>query len=187
MQLFAYSHTEAGIRKRASQFAVQDKPKAVVRPPKPILVGPPPLSNVIELSPESNEAMAQRGMPRWAREITMAVALEHNVAVSDMMGSGRYRNMVLARREAWYLLKTGSSPINGMVPSYMQIAEWFGREHTGILHNVARYVQENGLPLITRYDITSAMARKRKRARCQKRSRAKSSIAPPERTSTWER
>lgn len=63
------------------------------------------------------------------RDILADVALRHGVAVSDILGRDRRRQITLARAEVQFLARKGGR-------SLQQIANVFGCDHSSVLHNI---------------------------------------------------
>lgn len=144
-----------------------DKKKAVaVRKAKvrrkrhvPIL----PAVEMEEGAAEATRILNRNGMPGWARDIVIRVAKVHGVSPLDVATSCRKRDVIPARNEVYYLLRTMVSPVTGNELSYPMIAKWFGRDHTGVLWGAARHARDNDLPPVGSFDVEKAGEIKRKR------------------------
>lgn len=191
MQLYAYRNTEANAKhfvpdeginiaprcksarerivELASQWNERRKPAAprqASAPRKAKARTPVKTPTVVRIEQETAQAvqiMSDCGMPGWAREVVLNVSKAHKVSPLSVMTRCRKRNVVPARNEAFYLLRSTPSPVTSMVASYPQIASWFGRDHTGVLWGAAKHASEHGLPPITGYDYERHSAIKRER------------------------
>jgi hypothetical protein len=101
----------------------------------------------------------RRYMPEWARQIVDETCQKHGVCPSDMARDNRRHKMVKARNEAIYLIKDRKP-----VLSSEQIARWFDRDHTSILHSIASHSEATGAPALVGYDLVHARERNRQRA-----------------------
>lgn len=170
MTIAAYGQfTARGIAKLAAQRAkqIETECRAVQTEPAPVAVpvAEREVAKIVPIRPipEPKEfaVMQRRGMPLWARRIVVAVAEKHGVGIADIIGTSRVRAIVAARNEAYYLIRTGIQTSTGKHPSYPQIGDWFGREHTGVLYGTSKHAAENSLPLASSFDAEEKMARKR--------------------------
>lgn len=77
-------------------------------------------------------AACQQTAPIW-RQILNAVSQEHNISVRDLIGDGRFREMVAARQDAmWRMRRSGMT--------YAAIGRRLGgRDHATIMWGVARH------------------------------------------------
>ena len=80
------------------------------------------------------------GKPR-ARAILTQVALRSGYTVDDLKGPYRNENIVLARHEAYYRIRTETTL------SYTAIAKIIGRDHTTIMAGVRKHAMRNNLPM----------------------------------------
>lgn len=101
----------------------------------------------------------RRYMPEWARQIVDEAAKKHDVCPSHMAGDNRKYPVVRARNEAIYLIKARKPTL-----SSTQLANWFDRDHTSILHSIASYSDATGAPVLVGYDLANARERNRQRA-----------------------
>ena len=191
MQLYAYRNTEAsakhfvpdeGInlaprckspRERIIELAAQwndrrkpEAPRQALEPRKAKVRVPVKTPTIVRIEHETAEAlqiMSDCGMPVWAREIVLSVSRAHKVSPLSIMTRCRKRNVVQARNEAFYRLRSTPSPVTSMIASYPQIASWFGRDHTGVLWGAAKHASEHGLPAMTDYDYGHHSEQKRLR------------------------
>ncbi len=103
----------------------------------------------------------RRGTPDWACQIIRGVSTKTGVCVDQMASNSRFRNVARARNEAMYMIKAAKRTL-----SMPQMAKWFDRDHTSILHGIASHQADCGAAVIVGYDIDTA----RKRSREFKRS-----------------
>lgn len=90
----------------------------------------------------------QRGMPEAFREIVKQVATSRRVAVMLLASKSRMRIAVEARMEAMYLIKERNPKT-----SSPQMAKWFDRDHTSVLHCIASHQERYNLPKLVGYDL----------------------------------
>ncbi len=76
-------------------------------------------------------------MPYRVRQVILDVAHERQLPVDMMMGRSRRRVLVRARWEAMRRVRALEWP-SGKPPSTLQIGLWFDRDHTTVLHALAR-------------------------------------------------
>jgi chromosomal replication initiation ATPase DnaA len=77
--------------------------------------------------------------PRERRTMKIREICERRgVALKDVMGRSRFKNVCLARKEAYVMLRG-----EGML--YPAIAKIFGRDHTTVIDGVRRYRNEQGI------------------------------------------
>jgi len=69
--------------------------------------------------------------PVW-REILDTVSQEHNISVRDIIGDGRFRQIVIARHDAMWRMKQA-----GM--TYASIGRRLNRDHATVMWGVARH------------------------------------------------
>ena len=77
-------------------------------------------------------------MPARATEIVTAVASAHRVSLGRLFGPSRTRDIVWPRQEAWaklYALRSAHATQHALY-SLPQIAGWFDRDHTTVLHGI---------------------------------------------------
>jgi hypothetical protein len=94
------------------------------------------------------KAFRQRGMPETIRRIVEQVATKRRVSVMLMASDSRMRIAVEARSEAMYAIKQAKPHL-----SSPQIAKWFARDHTSVLHALASHAAKVGLPNLAGYNI----------------------------------
>lgn len=71
--------------------------------------------------------------PVW-RQILEAVSKDHNISVRDLVGDGRFREMVAARQDAmWRMRRSGMT--------YAGIGRRLNRDHATVMWGVARHEQ----------------------------------------------
>lgn len=110
---------------KAQREAVGAAPpvQSTPEPPAPVLGVPMPLGGW--------EAFPVRAT---AKQIIQQVASKHKIDPGDMVGPSRTRDLVRARREAYYRIRTETKL------SLPQIGRRFGgRDHTTILHGIRAY------------------------------------------------
>ena len=73
--------------------------------------------------------------------IARQVAAWHRVTVLALRGEGRSRKLVIARQEAFYRCR------RELGRSLPQIGNFFGRDHTTVLHGIRAHASRNGLPM----------------------------------------
>lgn len=108
--------------------------------------------------------MQKRGMPKWARDIVIDVAERRGFRAMDLIGISRRHPIVSSRNEAFYLIRAEVSPVTGNKPSWPRIAEWFDRNHTGILYGASKHAYVNDLPSPSSWDVETKMSERRERA-----------------------
>ncbi len=82
-----------------------------------------------------------RGSAR-ATIITKSVAVKHRLTVNDIKGPFRRKEIVEARHEAFYRLRTETTM------SYPAIGRFLGgKDHTTVLNGVSKHARANGLPI----------------------------------------
>jgi glucuronate isomerase len=101
-----------------------------------------------EFNRQGMKIFRQRGTPQHFREIIRKVAEEHNIPVTLIASKSRARKAVMARNAAMYAIKEKRPML-----SSPQIARWFDRDHTSVLHGLASYASKAGLPNLVGYDI----------------------------------
>lgn len=72
------------------------------------------------------------GGNRW-REILNEVAEKHDVCPREMLSASKADPVAVARFECWFRMREETTY------SYSQIGRFFGRDHTTVLHGVARW------------------------------------------------
>lgn len=87
------------------------------------------------------------------------VAAAHGVPVNRVMGDSRKRPVVLARYEAYYLLRK----TRGL--SYPRIAAIFDRDHTSVIHGIGRHLTVNRIDDPKLGHLTGFIARQNERRR----------------------
>lgn len=71
--------------------------------------------------------------------ILIDVCDRHNVSHQDLLSPRRFRNLVRARHEAWWLAYTQSEA------SYPAIGKFFNRDHTTIMFGIRRHAARIGV------------------------------------------
>lgn len=80
--------------------------------------------------------------PRTAAAILASVARHHGFTVAELKSARRVKKVVLARQEAAYRI-ISETPL-----SYPQVGKLLHRDHTTILHAVAKHAERTGAPQI---------------------------------------
>lgn len=70
-------------------------------------------------------------LPVTVREVVARIASERALAVSDVLGPSRCRNVAEARWAIWAILRKRGY-------SFPRIGQLFGRDHTTVIHGVRR-------------------------------------------------
>lgn len=141
MRALVYSKVEAKWIASSKQF-VQRK-KEPVREPTPE-----------EIRERALNTLRRRGVPVWARQIIEEVATRTGVSLELIAGHRKFRRVVHARNEAIYLMKVYRPAL-----STPQIAAWFNRDHTSILHSIAAHSELTGAPKLCGYNLQRARKR----------------------------
>lgn len=89
-----------------------------------------------------------RSVPQWACDIIVAAAEKHDVLLTSILIECRRRPVTAARDEAIYLIKRAKMSL-----SAPQIARWFGKEHSTVLHSMVRHVERTGDEPVTDFNI----------------------------------
>lgn len=66
--------------------------------------------------------------------IVAAVAERFGISVEELMGQSRMRRCVVPRQVAMYAVR--HSRVNGIQPSYPDVGDMFGRDHTTVINAV---------------------------------------------------
>lgn len=74
------------------------------------------------------------GLPAW-RRIILETAIKHNLMPAEMLSSQRAYNLVAARHEVMYRLKTETTM------SLPAIGKKLGKDHTTVLHGIRKHVK----------------------------------------------
>jgi chromosomal replication initiation ATPase DnaA len=77
------------------------------------------------------QALAARGL----LELLDRVCAQRGVTRSELCGDARTQSVAAARQELWWLIR--HHPDRSY--SFVEIARFFGRDHTTVLHGVAAY------------------------------------------------
>lgn len=102
------------------------------------------------------KVMSNRRIPLWVREIIREVSAKHDISPGEMISDSRRRNVIVARNEAIYLVKSVKMALSSPV-----IGRWFGKDHTTILHCLSSHAAKYDLPKLTGFDLPNALLRKR--------------------------
>ena len=74
--------------------------------------------------------------------ITQAVATQHGLRASDLMGESVNRNVIVpARHEAMWRIRQVRLPNGRHRYSYPQIGRYFDRDHTSVIHACKRHLE----------------------------------------------
>ncbi len=98
----------------------------------------------------------KRFAPAWVIKIVLDTAKEHEISPADVVGECRMAVAVKARNHALYRIKEAKLTL-----SSPQIAKWFGRDHTTILHGLACHAKANDLPSLSGYNLEASRERNR--------------------------
>lgn len=120
------------------------------------------LERQLRAEKSARNKLLRRGAPKWVRDLLITVAREANLPAADVLGPRRHKELVQARKRLFYAIKVQNPRL-----SYPAIAQWFERDHTGVIHAVACHAAENGLPKLTTYNLDAHIVRRRDRARRQ--------------------
>lgn len=101
----------------------------------------------------------ERRAPDWVRSIIEEVSDSTGVCPSEMAADNRQVHVVRARNTAIYRIKERKPFL-----STPQIGNWFGKDHTSILHSLASHAQITGADPLVGYDLEGARARNRIKA-----------------------
>jgi len=126
------------------QLAVEDREARKLTARDRKLLSQEPCANA------DSDALFAMPAPGWVKDIVAHVCKAHGVSISLLLGERRSKAIVTARHEAFYLCRKAQGRLR---PSLPIVGRWFGRDHTGIMHGVARHAALNGLPNLTDYDI----------------------------------
>jgi chromosomal replication initiation ATPase DnaA len=122
--------------------------------PAPRARRPRPVSPFVRAATEAREEQFRREQKRFERqvmeprkagplwfEIVFEVATKHGVGIRDVLGTGRTRNVVLARHESFWRMRRDIKVL-GLPISYPQIGRRFGgMDHTTVLHGIRMHEQ----------------------------------------------
>lgn len=100
------------------------------------------------------------GTPQRVNDVINEIAAKHLVPVPVLLGNGRTRVIIEAKREACYELKA-----RFQWASWAQIGKWLGRDHTTVIHGAAMHATRHGLPAVTSHDIIAKRAKYHRTAR----------------------
>ena len=118
------------------------------------------------LTKQAKRVLRDRFAPTWVKDIVLDVASAHGVSALDMVLDCRVKKVVKARNEAIYFVKYAKQKL-----SLKQVARWFGKDHTSILHAIACHSEMTGAPRLTHYDIERVRNTNRQSARKRKDAR----------------
>lgn len=83
----------------------------------------------------------QRPLPNRVWSTLLAVAIDYDISVPDIIGRDRHRLFAYARLDAaWRLRQLRFA--DGRPPSYPRIAVWLERDHSTIVSNVQAWERE---------------------------------------------
>ena len=83
--------------------------------------------------------------------ITQAVAMQHGLRASDLMGESVNRNVIVpARHEAMWRIRQVRLPNGRHRYSYVQIGRFFKRNHTTVIHACKRHARRNNTKALDR-------------------------------------
>lgn len=121
------------LEKRVSTIAIQREVNELER-----------LVSLLRRREELLTELATRGiewasLPLPATDIIKMVADRHGFSFAEITGEGRDAPVVKARQEAMWLLREQKKPNGGHRFSLPQIGGHFCRDHTTVLHSLARH------------------------------------------------
>jgi hypothetical protein len=165
MFVASYRNTEAGAR-----VAVNPKP------PKPRSIVTTALSRAVALlegeksvkssflqdrdyqeRKAAHRVLRERCAPEWIEALVMDVAEEHGVSPFDLMRNCQRIDVVRVRNRVLYEIRKLKPRM-----SYPRIGVIFGKDHTSIIHAIAKHAADNNLPALTRYDLDAVIDRNRR-------------------------
>lgn len=76
---------------------------------------------------------------RPLHDILADVCSRHRISSADILSPRRFRNLVYARQEAWWLAYTQSEA------SYPAIGKFFNRDHTTVMFGIRRHAERIGV------------------------------------------
>lgn len=88
--------------------------------------------------------------PPWVKDIVAEVCAEHGISISLLLGKRKTKAVAMARHDAYYRTRKADGRNR---PSLPMMGRWFGREHTAVMHGIARHAETHGLPNLTDYDL----------------------------------
>jgi chromosomal replication initiation ATPase DnaA len=89
--------------------------------------------------------------PRTMSQIGREVAERHGISLADLKGADRGVNKVArARQEAMWLMAEEVRPDGFPRYTLSQIAGWFGRDHTTVVHGRRAHAERHGLAMVYR-------------------------------------
>ncbi len=86
----------------------------------------------------------RRPVHKTWRTIAEEVAAQHGVHIDLIFSPLKGRKVVACRREIWARVRNEIVMADGHQPSYPQMARWFKRDPSSIIHSVAVYEREHG-------------------------------------------
>ena len=116
----------AAVRRATPKPAPAKPPRDVIQVSSSAPVVPVAVAAIVELPARA---------PTW-RRILYEVAQKHGITPRDILGSSRYKPVVLARREVIWRMR------QELKFSFPRIAMYLGRDHTTILYNHAQHVAQ---------------------------------------------
>jgi chromosomal replication initiation ATPase DnaA len=92
------------------------------------------------------EADALSRMPVRVRELCMAVAIEHQVPLGELVGFSRRKKVARIRWRVWTALYAIRREDGMRIYSLPRIGQLFGRDHTTVLHGLRRLAEQTSPP-----------------------------------------
>lgn len=115
---------------------------------------------------KARRLLADRSVPVWVRKMVLEAAQTSGVPALSLLIDCRTWAVVKARNALLYQIKATKPHL-----SSPQIARWFGKDHTSILHAIACHQRDSGAPALVGYDVEAVKARNREMARRQREVR----------------
>lgn len=100
-----------------------------------------------------------RQMPSAVASIVLEVSHKHLVRVGLILSDSKRRHVTACRDEVAYRIKADNP-----ARSYPLIGKWLGRDHTSVMHAVARHAHKQHLPPLGKTDVAATIERKRDQA-----------------------
>ena len=95
---------------------------------------------------KARHLLADRSVPVWVRQMVIEAAQTSGVPALSLLIDCRTWAVVKARNALLYQIKATKPHL-----SSPQIARWFGKDHTSILHAIACHQRDSGSPALVGY------------------------------------
>ena len=115
---------------------------------------------------KARHLLAARSVPVWVRKMVLEAAQTSGVPALSLLIDCRTWAVVKERNALLYQIKATKPHL-----SSPQIARWFGKDHTSILHAIACHQRDSGAPALVGYDVEAVKVRNREMARRQREVR----------------